>query len=772
MNPAALFFRTFLLAVFTLSLLTGTIFFDYYFRHEATRKAKRFLAERGVDLTPSSAIEAARKGELLLLEKLEIAGISLGIGDERGLTPLLAAVKAKNHPSIEFLMSREAVAESINLVTEPERETPLAVALRERDFALVEQLLERGANLEVDVEPGVPFLMAAVRSGDGELIDYLLGKGAKVDYRSAQPTTALAIAAEKGDVPLMKRLLEAGADPNTRGVSGKSLLIEAVKDGSREEFDLLIAQKADVNAKTRDGKGGEMTALSFAIASGDREMQEILLKSGATPEVAGISGDPLLFEAVAAGDHDLTKRLLAQGAKCDVLSIGQKSPLVAAVEREDLDLVDVLLGAKADASFAGKGGDAPLFAAVELGNLAIAGQLINSGAKVDKQVLLAKAFEQRNDPLMSLLLDTGADPESTFPGSQERVFDAAVRDGATGAVRTLLAAGAKIGDNLWAALLTGQDDLIRLILAAGANPRQPGPDGQDPLDYCLTNERYAAARVLLDGGADPNARYDEKETWLSKAIREGNSDVALALVEKGAAVKGVKTSDGHTLIGWAIANGMTDVAVALIKSGIDPDADEKIPASSAFREKFESTTFRYHLQVDSRIRPIMMASAQRNHEVAQALMDAGAKGNAYTRKYLSGAIIGSWFKDTRMQQICLLGKVPNPQPRMVVVDLSSQRVTLYENGVATFSTACSTGRSGYRTPPGEYVISDQNRHHTSTIYHSSMPFFQRFSFAAFGLHQGHLPGYPASHGCIRLSYEGARYLFGKLEVGDLATVQP
>jgi hypothetical protein len=135
MNPAALFFRTFLLAVFTLSLLAGAILTDYYVRHEVTRKAKRFLAERGVDLSPSSSIEAARKGELMLLEQLEIAGISLGSGDERGLTPLLAAVKAKNHPSIEFLMSREAVAESINRVTEPERETPLAVALRERDFA-------------------------------------------------------------------------------------------------------------------------------------------------------------------------------------------------------------------------------------------------------------------------------------------------------------------------------------------------------------------------------------------------------------------------------------------------------------------------------------------------------------------------------------------------------------------------------------------------------------------------------------------------------------
>jgi hypothetical protein len=259
---------------------------------------------------------------------------------------------------------------------------------------------------------------------------------------------------------------------------------------------------------------------------------------------------------------------------------------------------------------------------------------------------------------------------------------------------------------------------------------------------------------------------------LTKSIREGNSGVALALIERGATVRGVNASDDHSLIGWAIANRMTDVAVALIKSGIELDGDEKIPATTAFLEKFESTTFRYHLQVDRRIRPIMMASAQRNHEIAQALMDAGAKGNAYSRKYLSGAIIGSWFKDTRMQQICLLGRVPDPQPRTVVVDLSSQRVTLFENGVATYSTACSTGRSGYRTPAGEYVISDQNRHHTSTIYHSSMPFFQRFSFAAFGLHQGHLPGYPASHGCIRLSYEGARHLFGELEVGDLAIIQP
>lgn len=772
MNPAVLFFRTFLLAVFTLSLLAGAIVTDYYLRHEVTRKAKRFLAERGVELSPASAIESARQGELTLLEKLEIAGIDLGSGDDRGFTPLLAAVKAGNKPAIEFLMSRQGVLENLNRMTEPGRETPLAVALRNRDFALASRLLKNGGKLEVDAEAGLPFLAAAVNSGDREMMEYLLANDVDVDYRGAQPVSVLAMAAEKGETDVMKRLLEAGADPNVFGTSGKPLLIEAVKEGSEEEFALLLEHKADVNASTSDGRGGELTALSFAVAEGRVEMQEALLGVGASPDARGVGGDPLLHEAVVAEDRALVDRLLERAVKCDVVSLGGSTPLLAAVELEDLDLVDRFIAKGADPSFSGGNTPTPVETAVELGNLALVHQLISGGGKYDPQALLARSFERRDDPLMTFLLTKGADPESTFPGGEERIFDAAVREGATGAVRTLLAAGAKIGDNLWAALLSGQDDLIRLILAAGANPRQPGPDGQDPLDFCLTNERYAAARILLDGGADPDARFDEKETWLTKSIREGNTEISLALVEKGATVKGVKATDGQSLLGWAIANRMTDVAVALIKAGVDVDGEEKVPARTEFRDKFESTTFRYHLQVDSRIRPIMMAAAQRDHEVAQALMDAGANGRAYTRKYLSGAIIGSWYKDTRIQQICLLGKVPSPQPRMVIVDLSSQRVTLYENGVATYSTPCSTGRSGYRTPAGEYVISDRNRHHVSNIYHSSMPFFQRFSFAAFGLHQGHLPGYPASHGCIRLSYEGARYLWGKLDVGDLAIVQP
>ncbi len=772
MKPAAFFFRTFPLALFTLSLLGGAIFTDYYLRHEVTRKAKRFLAEREIPLTPASTLEAATKGDIFVLEQLELAGVGSGLPDERGHTPLLAAVKAGNENVIQFLLAREGTVKSINVMTQPERETAIGVALRERNFALADRFIEKGAATEVDSEAGLPILISAVQTGDGEMIDYLVKHGTKVDYKGSQATTALAVSANLGELDLMKRFLAVGADPNTLGISGKPLLIEAVKEGNQEEFDLLLASKADVNLKTGDGKAANMTALSFAIEQENEKFQEALLAAGATPDVESVSGEPLLFDAVASANPLVATRLLKKGASPKVLSTKSQSPLVAAVLNEDIEMVDLLLANGADPSFTGKGSSAPLLAAVDNGNLAISHQLIAAGAELDTQTLLAISYTRRDDPLMSLLLNSGADPESTIPGSGVRVFDAAVKDGATGAVRTLLAAGAKIGDNLWAALLTGQDDLIRLILKAGADPRQPGPNGQDPLDYCLTHARYGAASELLNGGANPDARFDENETWLSKSVREGNPDIALALIKAGATVKDVKTSDGHTLIGWSIAHEMNPVSIALIKAGVDPNSEERSPAKPAFRDHFDSSTFRYHLEADSRIRPLMMAAAKRNHEIAQALMDGGAKGNAYSRKYLAAAIIGAWYKDVRIQQIALVGKVPTVQPRKVVVDLSSQRVTLYENGVATYSTPCSTGQSGYRTPAGEYVISDQNRSHTSTIYHSSMPYFQRFSFSAFGLHQGSLPGYPASHGCIRLTYEGARHLFSKLKVGDYAVIQP
>jgi lipoprotein-anchoring transpeptidase ErfK/SrfK len=93
-------------------------------------------------------------------------------------------------------------------------------------------------------------------------------------------------------------------------------------------------------------------------------------------------------------------------------------------------------------------------------------------------------------------------------------------------------------------------------------------------------------------------------------------------------------------------------------------------------------------------------------------------------------------------------------------------------GNELFSTKVSTGRKGFATPTGEFVITDKNREWTSTIYHSSMPYFQRLSCSDFGLHQGVVPGYPASHGCIRVPAGNAAKLFAMTEEGDRVRILP
>ncbi len=771
MSPAGFLFRTFLLATFTLALVAGAIVTDYYLRHEITSKAKRFLAANGVELSANSAIAAAQGGEVTLLENLSHAGVSLGKSDPSGRTPLLAAIQSRNIQVVDFLISRPPVRDSINTLATPGRLTPLAVALNDRDFALADRLLKAGANSNMENEAGIPFLVAAIENQDEELFNYLMSKSVDVNHRGAHALSAIAVAASLDDIQVMQKLFARGAQPNERGISGKPLLIEAVIEENEEKLNLLLEKGASVNATLDEGRETHVSALSYSIKLGNRPIQMALLEKGAFPEAFDETGTPVLISAVQNLDAETTNQLLNAGASPNISAPDGRFPLGIAVESENLEFVDLLLGFDADPSFSPEDSETALQKAISLGNLAMANQLIVAGAPLDDETMLAKAYEKRDAPLMSLLLNSGVSPESKLPGTDDRVFDLAIHDGATSAVRTLLAAGAGIGDNLWAALLTEQDDLIQLILDAGADPRQLGPNGQDPLDFCFKQCRYKAAHTLLDGGANPNARFDNSESWLSKSIREGNENIALALIEAGAEVKGIKANDGHTLLAWSIAHEMKNVVEALLIAGVDPDSEERAPARSEFSKMFESTTFRYHLKVDRQIRPIMMAAAQQNHELAQLLMDHEANGRACTPRYLMAAIIGSWHKDSDMQQIALLGKVPEVQPRKVVVDLSSQRVTLYENDVATYSTRCSTGKSGYRTPTGNYVISDRHRHHNSSIYGSSMPFFQRFSFSAFGLHQGHLPGYPASHGCIRLPYDGARYLFGKLEVGDYAVIQ-
>jgi hypothetical protein len=103
---------------------------------------------------------------------------------------------------------------------------------------------------------------------------------------------------------------------------------------------------------------------------------------------------------------------------------------------------------------------------------------------------------------------------------------------------------------------------------------------------------------------------------------------------------------------------------------------------------------------------------------------------------------------------------------MAVVSLNDQRVTIYAGGDKVLQAPVSTGQKGYETPAGIYSVIEKNREHYSNLYDdASMPFMQRLTWSGIALHAGILPGYPASHGCIRMPHEFAGQLFELSKLG-------
>lgn len=153
------------------------------------------------------------------------------------------------------------------------------------------------------------------------------------------------------------------------------------------------------------------------------------------------------------------------------------------------------------------------------------------------------------------------------------------------------------------------------------------------------------------------------------------------------------------------------------------------------------------------------------------------------------------------------GRRPEPKPHQdwvwhgdgilgaasIVINLTTQRAIFYKNGIEVGNSAISSGREGYSTPSGDFKILDKNKDHVSSLYGdfvdadgkvvvanvtsnrdtrppgttfrgAPMPFFMRIQ-GGVGMHAGYLPGYPASHGCIRMPRGAAKQFFENAPVG-------
>ena len=124
---------------------------------------------------------------------------------------------------------------------------------------------------------------------------------------------------------------------------------------------------------------------------------------------------------------------------------------------------------------------------------------------------------------------------------------------------------------------------------------------------------------------------------------------------------------------------------------------------------------------------------------------------------------------------------PPPQPptpeealqdgALIVVSLGSQRMFVFRDGKLWDSSRVSTGKRGNETPAGTFPILQKKVHHRSTLYDDApMPYMQRLTWDGVALHAGYVPGYPASHGCIRMPKAFAKKLYGITGFSSTAVV--
>jgi L,D-transpeptidase catalytic domain len=124
-------------------------------------------------------------------------------------------------------------------------------------------------------------------------------------------------------------------------------------------------------------------------------------------------------------------------------------------------------------------------------------------------------------------------------------------------------------------------------------------------------------------------------------------------------------------------------------------------------------------------------------------------------------------------------EISSQGPLMILVSVPEQTMHVYRNGILIGRSSVSTGSKGHSTPGGVFSILEKKQtHHSKTYNNAPMPYMQRLTWSGIAMHSGQLPGYAASHGCVRLPYDFSQLLFsttnsgGTVIIGDGKTPVP
>jgi ankyrin repeat protein len=459
-------------------------------------------------------------------------------------------------PGRAFLLLLAAV--SIAAAADADRR--VADAAARQDKSSVRALIRQGANPNTPQGDGTTALHWAVHWDDQELADLLIRSGAALNASNDLGVTPLWLACENGSPTMIERLLKAGANANLTLSSGETPLMMAARSGNVRGVKLLLSRGAQANAI--DQAQGQ-TALMWATAERHSDVVQALLEAGADVHARSRTWREVVLPAGGAGT---SRRNLAERTE------GGYTALLFAAQQGDIEIAKLLLAAGANVNDAAPAGTSALVVAAHSGHGPLAAYLLERGADPNAAeagyTALHVAILHKDLQLVEALLSHGANPNT--PIVKATPSRRASRDYAL----SLQMVG---GTPLWLGAYFKEPDIMRALVAKGADPKSKTPNGRTVLMAALDGRRVTedepagpseaggsmmeAAKLALSLGIDVNAADADGNTVLHMAASRG-FDAIIQLLATGGAQLEVKNKKGQTPLAVASGRGAAGAATA------------------------------------------------------------------------------------------------------------------------------------------------------------------------------------------------------------------
>uniref|UniRef100_A0A8B9LR83 Kinase D-interacting substrate 220a n=1 Tax=Astyanax mexicanus TaxID=7994 RepID=A0A8B9LR83_ASTMX len=385
-------------------------------------------------------------------------------------------------------------------------QTPLMAAAEQGSLEIVQELIRRGANVNLDDVDCWTALVSAAKEGHVEVVKELLDNNANVEHRDMGGWTALMWAAYKGRVEVARLLLEKGANPSITGQYSVYPIIWAAGRGHAEIVRLLLQHGAKVNCSDKYGT----TALIWAARKGHYECVMHLLENGANVDQEGANSMTALIVAVRGGYTEVVKELLKRNPNVNMTDKDGNTALMIAAIEGHTEIVEDLLDADTYVNIPDRSGDTVLIAAVRGGHVEIVRALLHKYADIDvkgqdSKTALYWSVEKGNATMVRDILQCNPDTEAcTKDGETPLIKATKMRN--IEIVELLLDKGAKVsavdkkGDTALHIAIKGRSrKLAELLLRNPKDGRllyKPNKEGETPYNIDCTHQKSILTQIF------------------------------------------------------------------------------------------------------------------------------------------------------------------------------------------------------------------------------------------------------------------------------------